>query len=109
MNQISKPHLVMLLRIFDQRKYFVPRIRYASVRSKPELLNDLYHYFGTSFDGQRVKFLKKSNVPRDVPSIEYDLKDRSFFFDGVPVKYRPESRPVFGVRRGPVTVRFEAY
>ena len=47
MNHISKPHIVDLLRIFDKRKFFVPRIRYASVRSKPELLKDLKYYFGT--------------------------------------------------------------
>ena len=41
MNQISKPHIVDLLRIFDKNRMISPRIRYASVRSKPELLKDL--------------------------------------------------------------------
>ena len=48
MNAISKPHLVDLLRIFDKRRYITPRIRYASVRSKPELIRDLERHFGTS-------------------------------------------------------------
>ena len=30
-----------LLRIFDKHKWIRPRIRYASVRSKPELIADL--------------------------------------------------------------------
>ena len=44
METISKPHLVDLLRVFDKRKWFVPRIRYASVRSKPELIKDMQKY-----------------------------------------------------------------
>ena len=41
MNAICKPHIVDLLRIFDKRRMVTPRIRYASVRSKPELIADL--------------------------------------------------------------------
>ena len=48
MNQISKPHIVDLIRIFDKNRYINPRIRYASVRSKPELLNDLRMHFRVS-------------------------------------------------------------
>ncbi len=32
MNQISKPHIVDLLRIFDKNRMISPRIRYASVQ-----------------------------------------------------------------------------
>ena len=53
MNQISKPHIVDLLRIFDKNRMISPRIRYASVRSKPELLKDLAHHFDTSRWGIR--------------------------------------------------------
>ena len=53
MNQISKPHIVDLLRIFDKNRYINPRIRYASVRSKPELLNDLKMHF-------RVRVVEKT-------------------------------------------------
>ena len=49
MERISKPHIVDLLRIFDRRRWFIPRIRYASVRSKPELIKDLKKYFFTSY------------------------------------------------------------
>ena len=41
MERISKPHIVDLLRVFDRKRWIQPRIRYASVRSKPELIKDL--------------------------------------------------------------------
>ena len=81
MNQISKPHLVDLLRIFDRRKFFVPRIRYASVRSKPELLKDLYRHFGTRLTDTNVEFIPKPSVPSTVPIIRYHLIERKYYFD----------------------------
>ena len=71
-----------LLRIFDRRKYFVPRIRYASVRSKPELLKDLDHFFSTRLTKDAVLFIPKATVPGNVPEIRYRLKDRKYYFDG---------------------------
>ena len=107
MNNISKPHLVRLLRIFDRMKWFQPRIRYASVRSKPELLFDLQRYFGTSFDGSTVMFLHKPNCPRNLPSIHYSLEDRQFYFDGCPMKPSAKlPRTHFSIRHEPVTVYF---
>ena len=106
MNNISKPHLVGLLRIFDHQKYFLPRIRYASVRSKPELVNDLMRYFGTRFDGDNVFFLRKPNVPKEVPKIHYSLSHRKFYFDGVQADLYQVHQPCFRVLRGPVTVHF---
>ena len=40
MDQISKPHIVSFLRMVDRHKWIRPRIRFASVRSKPELITD---------------------------------------------------------------------
>ena len=45
MQRISKPDLVAFLRIRDHRRWLCPRIRYASIRSKPELLADLRRFF----------------------------------------------------------------
>ena len=106
MNHISKPHLVDLLRIFDKRKFFVPRIRYASVRSKPELLEDLRQFFGTRLTKKKVFFLPLSTVPTGVPSIHYDLEERKFYFDGREIDAPAASRqvPRFEIRRGPVTL-----
>ena len=109
MNQISKPHLVDLLRIFDRKKFFVPRIRYASVRSKPELLHDLYRYFGTRLTDTFVEFIPKASVPSHVPSIRYHLSERKFQFDGEPVDPPTHNRyrASFSVRTGPVVVYFD--
>jgi len=63
MQRISKPHIVDLLRIFDRRRWFVPRIRYASVRSKPELIKDLAKYFFT-YERDDVLFFKLRGVTR---------------------------------------------
>ena len=72
MNAISKPHIVDLLRIFDKRRYITPRIRYASVRSKPELIRDLERHFVTSCESGAVT-LKPLRSHFEVPVIRYHL------------------------------------
>lgn len=111
MNQISKPHIVDLLRIFDKNRLISPRIRYASVRSKPELLRDLAHHFETSQEGHKVIFKPKLIHFRGVPTILYDLKEKQFYFDGhsVNVPEQSRARPVFEIRRGPVTISFPQF
>ena len=106
---IPKPLLVDLLRIFDKRKFFVPRMRYASVRSKPELLRDLAYHFITVVKGNIVYFTPKKSVPREVPLIHYHLKDRKFYFDEKEVDVPIHSRyvPQFSIRKGPVTLTFD--
>ena len=108
MNNISKPHLVDLLRIFDKRKYFVPRIRYASVRSKPELLKDLANHFTTDVTDTEVVFKPKASVPKTVPAIRYNLSDRKYYFDSVEVDVPTHSRvmPMFEIRHVPTTLYF---
>ena len=111
MNQISKPHLVDLLRIFDRRKYFVPRIRYASVRSKPELLADLGNYFDAALRDDFVVFRAKHTTPHGVPAIKYSLPDRQFSFDDEVIDAPTQSRahPRFCVIAGPVTLTFDEF
>ena len=112
MNQISKPHIVDLLRIFDKNRMISPRIRYASVRSKPELLKDLAHHFDTCQVGNQIVFKpRKQHHFRGVPTIHYDLKEKQFFFDGkgVNVPEQSRARPVLHVRKGPVTVTFPQF
>ncbi len=109
MNQISKPHLVDLLRIFDRRKFFMPRIRYASVRSKPELLHDLYRHFDTRQTESNVEFVPNPSVPNSVPSIRYELTERKFYFDEVVVDPPTHHHhlPYFRIVHGPVTLHFD--
>ena len=111
MNQISKPHIVDLLRIFDKNRMISPRIRYASVRSKPELLKDLAHHFDTEQRGHRICLKPRLKHSRGVPSIQYDLTEKQYYFDGRPVNVPEESRarPVFSIRKGPVTVTFPEF
>ena len=106
MQKISKPDLVDFLRISDHRRWLCPRIRYASIRSKPELLADLRLHFE-----ERVKRNILLFVPRNprlvLPKIEYDLKKKTFLFDGLHVDVPKKSREKIGVTfRGPVTMTF---
>ena len=106
MKSISKPHLVDLLRIFDQKRWIHPRIRYASVRSKGELLEDLGRHFGTFKQNGRVVFVPKAQ--KNIPKIEYDLKRRVFLLEGGAQDFPRESRlkPKFSIVRGPVGLTF---
>ena len=106
MKNISKPHLVDLLRIFDQKRWIHPRIRYASVRSKGELLEDLARHFRAIKAKDRVTLVPRKQ--RNLPKIEYDLKKRVFLLNGVAQDFPRESRqrPKFEMRRGPVTLTF---
>ena len=64
MNKISKPHIVDFLRLADQKKWFSPRIRYASVRSKPELIADLRHRFRDHLENGRIQFIRTPAFPK---------------------------------------------
>ena len=107
MNSISKPHLVDLLRIFDKQRIFAPRIRYASVRSKPELLQDLAQHFNAVKKDHIILFVPVRPVP-GLPLIQYHLKRKVFYFDSESVDVPTESRkrPTFAIRPGPVELTF---
>ena len=107
MNSISKPHLVDLLRIFDKQRMFTPRIRYASVRSKPELLQDLAIHFTAIKKNDIIQF-EPVRVNPGLPAIQYHLKRKKFYFDSQSVDVPTESRkrPLFQVVRGPIELTF---
>ena len=107
MSAISKPCLVDLLRIADRNHWFSPRIRYASVRSKPELLKDLGMYFHFRKRKGKIEFVPKRNLVL-VPSIEYSFGKSCFLFDGEPIDVclKAREKPVFRYIEGPVTVEF---
>ena len=97
LNKISKPHLVDFLRMSDHERWLVPRIRYASVRSKPELIQDLQNHFRVDLRDSRLVFLPLR--ARNLPSIYYCLKTRQYHLDEVPADIPRMSRkkPVFSI------------
>ena len=107
MNGISKPHLVDLLRIFDKRRYISPRIRYASVRSKPELIRDLCRHFEVIPEKGVIR-LQPIKTLCEVPVIRYHLKEKHYTFDGDPVDVPRQSREKirFQISHVPVTIHW---
>ena len=107
MQRISKPHLVDLLRYFDKNRVFSPRIRYASVRSKPELIRDLRQHFLVCAPTPAV-LLFHPRKPLRLPTITYDLKNRRFLFDGAfrDIPKESRERPKFSISHVPVTLHF---
>ena len=107
MEQISKPHIVSFLRMVDRHKWIRPRIRFASVRSKPELIADILRAFRVVLVGNLLRVEGRSAAYRG-PRIEYDLKARQFLMDGSARDFPRESRtlPRFRVVRGPYHLDF---
>ena len=95
METISKPHLVDLLRTFDRYRWIMPRIRYASVRSKGELIEDLRVHFADEVDRDTgvvtMRCLRRAETEY-MPAICYDPGRRSFLLDGHPVDLPRKSR-----------------
>ena len=111
MQSISKPHIVDLLRIFDKNRWIIPRIRYASVRSKPELIADLSEHFLTEITpGGTLLFLPFGRL-YGVPRIEYDLENRRYILDGevVDVPKRSRQKLMFRISHEPVTLTFHEF
>jgi len=108
MEAISKPHLVDLLRTFDRRRWVVPRIRYASVRSKGELIEDIRRHYRDSRTGQYVRFEPVRKALRLMPAIVYHLATRRFLLDGAVVDLPRKSRQPLrcSIERRRVTIRF---
>ncbi len=106
--KISKPHLVDLLRLSDRNRWLFPRIRYASVRSKPELITDLMVHFRLLQVRQRLVFLPKQHTRSCIPQIEYDLALKKFLVEGIPqdIPKLSRSRPRFSISNLPVTLTF---
>ena len=110
LQRISKPHIVDFLRQADRNKWILPRIRYASIRSKPELIEDLEKIFTFRLEGSCISFLPRArvHVNCNFPLLWYDLELRQYFVNRVPADFPRESRrtPQFSLKRGPVTLRF---
>ena len=108
---ISKPHLVDLLRIFDKNKWIIPRIRYASVRSKPELIADITSHFRAQQTKAEVLMFFPKRKLAGVPKIAYDLPSRKYLMDDLVVDVPKESRkkPQFSISHDPVTLTWSEF
>ena len=111
LTNIAKPAIVELLRLFDENQWVVPRIRYASVRSKPELIEDIQRHFRASIREGMVHLspnhCKLRSLER-VPPIWFDLARRRWFVRGEqlpPVRVRKELLG-FRIWRKRCTLRF---
>ena len=111
MEKISKPNLVDLLRLSDRERWFAPRIRFASVRSKPCLIQDLRELYKDVRRGERVLFLPRHKLQNHVPDILYDVKRRTFLLDGkvMDVPKISREKPVFSIRHELYTLTFDSF
>ena len=107
MEKISKPHIVEFLRLCDRKQWLHPRIRYASIRSKPQLLADLKRHYRTSGreKGKLLLFLPRRPLPT-VPKIAYDFEKKRFLYDGKPTSFpiHGQEPAHFHIVKGPVTL-----
>ncbi len=105
MEKISKPHIVEFLRMCDRKHWLHPRIRYASIRSKPQLLADLKKHYRVRRKGKLLLFLPVLPLPV-VPKIGYDFERKQFLYDGKPTSLpiRGQESTRFQVVKGPVTL-----
>ena len=107
MEEICKPHLVDLLRTFDKNRWFTPRIRFASIRSKNELIRDLLVLFQPVKLRKIIRFVAK-HTNSLVPQIEYDLEGRRYRLDGkvLDIPRLSREKPKFEICRVPYTMSF---
>ena len=108
LENICKPQIVDFLRVCDRRRWVFPRIKYASVRSKPVLLEDIRRHFREeSRPGSLVLHPKRQ--ARSVPEILFDFSEKTFLFDGAPVDLPTFAKPEFRIDRGPVEIDFQSH
>jgi hypothetical protein len=106
-HKLTKPSLVDLLRMCDKNRWCCPRIRYASIRSKPELCRDLLKFFTFDNDGEFIHILSIRALV-NFPVLKYHLKGRRFWrngqaFDAATVS---RERPTFRYEKKTVVLHF---
>ena len=94
MEDISKPRIVDFLRTCDKHNWVFPRIRFASVRSKPELIEDIDYNFKVTREGSFISIVPR-RLARRIPAIQYDLDEK---ISVIPLK--DVSRAVEGHEKG---------
>ena len=107
MQDISKPRIVDFLRTCDKLNWVHPRIRFASVRSKPELIEDIEMNFTVDREGSFINIVPRKSSRR-IPSIQFDLDSRQYLLDGEYHELQKESRrrPEFSISHEETTIEF---
>ena len=105
--RLTKPSLVDLLRMCDKNRWCSPRIRYASIRSKPELCKDLVQFFTFREEGEFILIRPIRNIVA-FPVLRYQVRERQFWMNGRPFDCARVSRqkPQFQMERKEVTLHF---
>ena len=105
--RISKPHIVDFLRQADKHRWVLPRIRYASIRSKPELCVDITKNFVFTLADGLITFVPRFKVEH-FPYLQYDLHKRSYLIDSEHQDFPRLSRqkPKFSMSHQAVTLIF---
>ena len=106
-SKLTKPSLVDLLRLCDKNRWCQPRIRYASIRSKPDLCHDLLKFFRFTEDDEFIHITPLRRIV-NFPDLKYHLKSRRFWKNGLEFDAAVVSRekPVFRFERKKVTLVF---
>ena len=110
MQYISKPRIVDFLRTCDKLNWIHPRIRFASVRSKPELIEDIERNFDISKQDNFINIVPRRRSRR-IPAIQYDIDLRQYLLDGVYHELQKESReqPKFSILRRKTKICFGVF
>ena len=105
LENISKPKIVDFLRVCDRKNWVYPRIRYASVRSKPTLLKDIRDHFAEIQGDREVELVPLRDAGR-LPRIQYDFDRKKFLFDGETIDLPKVGKVEFHIVQGPIVVDF---
>ena len=104
---MTKPSLVDFLRLCDRNHWCTPRIRYASIRSKPELIQDLVKFFHFENCDDYIRITPFRSI-HGFPDLKYHIRSRKFHRDGKPYDCAAKSRakPTFQLEKKKVTLHF---
>ena len=105
LENISKPKIVDFLRVCDRKNWVYPRIRYASVRSKPTLLKDIRDHFEEIQGDREIELIPFRDAQR-LPRIQYNFDQKAFLFDGQTIDLPKVGKVEFQILKGPVVVDF---
>ena len=105
--KLTKPSLVDLLRMCDRNRWCNPRIRYASIRSKPELCKDLLMHFEFQEVDEYIIIRPRRRII-NFPELKYHSRSRRFWKNGKPFDAARVSRqkPQFRLERKKTTLHF---